>query len=560
MASNGYNFVSDLLKPIITMKKIILSLMLLASGVCMYAAEPRTEISTSDATATVTGGKIAGYTENGINIYKGIPYAKAERFKAPVAADAWQGVRSCRNYGPTCPQAVRQGWQNDEIAFAFNWDDGYPGEDCLRANVWTPAKSADGRKRPVMVWLHGGGFSAGSGQELPGYDGANLASKGDVVVVTINHRLNVLGFLDLSDFGKEYASSGNAGLLDLVAALEWVRDNAEAFGGDPANVTIFGQSGGGGKVSTLCATPAAKGLFHKAIVQSGSTLSTMTSDMSRRIGRETVRQLGLENDIHKIATVPYEQLLAAGTAAVAEVRKQAEAEGGTGGAFIFGWAPTVDGTILPRQPFADGAPAQSLDIPMLIGSTRCEFSATTYVPMLRNADMNMARMFMEQRYGKEAAEKIIPAFAKAYPGYQPKDLIDFDITFRPTAIRQADIKAEQKGAPVYMYLFTWESPVLDGILRSTHCMEIPFVFNNSKIHASMTGGGAEADVLADRMSDAWLAFARTGNPNTPSLPEWPAYTADKRATMFFDNECSVHNGHDRELLDIVSEVAKPKSF
>ena len=542
------------------MKKQILSLFILAAAMWAGAAEPRSEISTSDAHATVKQGEIAGYSENGIYIYKGIPYAKAERFMPPKAADAWQGVRSCRNYGPTCPQDKRQGWQNDEIALAFNWDDGYPGEDCLRANVWTPAKTADGKKRPVMVWLHGGGFAAGSGQELPGYDGANLARKGDVVVVTLNHRLNVLGFLDLSDFGPGYASSGNAGLLDLVAALEWVRDNAEAFGGDPSNVTIFGQSGGGGKVSTLCATPAAKGLFHKAIVQSGSILSTMTSEQSRRIGREVVKQLGLENDVKKLSTIPYEQLLAAGSAAVATVRKQLESEGGIGGAFIFGWAPTVDGAVLPRQPFADGAPAQSRDIPMLIGSTRCEFSPTTYVPMLRNADMAMAKNFMAQRYGQEGADKIISVFGKAYPDYQPKDLIDFDISFRPSAVRQADIKSGQGGAPVYMYLFTWESPVLDGSLRSTHCMEIPFVFNNAKIHASMTGGGAEADALADRMSDAWLSFARTGNPNASSLPEWPAYTADKRATMFFDNKCSVEYGHDRELLDTAAKYSKPKSF
>lgn len=344
------------------MRKTFLSLFVLTAALCAGAAEPRSEISTADARATVKQGEIAGYSENGIYIYKGIPYAKAERFMPPKGADAWEGVRSCRNYGPTCPQDKRQGWQNDEIAFAFNWDDGYPGEDCLRANVWTPARTADGKKRPVMLWLHGGGFAAGSGQELPGYDGANLARKGDMVVVTINHRLNVLGFLDLSDFGEEYASSGNAGLLDLVAALEWVRDNAEAFGGDPSNVTIFGQSGGGGKVSTLCATPAAKGLFHKAIVQSGSILSTMTAEQSRRIGREVVRQLGLENDVKKLSTIPYEQLLAAGNVAVATVRKQLEAEGGVGGAFIFGWAPTVDGSVLPRQPFADGAPVQSRGI------------------------------------------------------------------------------------------------------------------------------------------------------------------------------------------------------
>lgn len=541
------------------MRRILLCVLAVA-GFMTASAAGDPEISTSDAVATVTQGRIAGYTDNGVNIYKGIPYAKAERFKAPVKADPWPGVRSCRQYGPTAPQAERQGWQNDEIAFAFNWDDGYAGEDCLRANVWTPAKSADGHKRPVMVWLHGGGFAAGSGQEIPGYDGANLARKGDVVVVTLNHRLNVLGFLDLSEFGPEYAESGNAGLLDLVAALEWVRDNAEAFGGDPDNVTIFGQSGGGGKVSVLCATPAAKGLFHKAIVQSGSTLGTMTAEMSRRIGRETARRLGVENDISKIADVPYKELLAAGTAAVAAVRTQAEAQGGTGGAFIFGWAPTVEGKVLPCQPFAEGAPEQSRDIPMIIGTTRCEFSPTTYVPMLRDADMNVARGFIGNRYGQDNADRIIAAYGKAYPGYQPRDLIDFDTTFRPNAVRQGDIKAGQGGAPVYMYLFNWESPVLGGILRSTHCMEIPFVFDNAGVHASMTGGGAEARALADRMSDAWLAFARTGNPNTPSLPEWPAYTAAGRATMFFDNECQVRYGHDRELLDVVTGIASPRSF
>lgn len=541
------------------MKKFIVSAMLMSMALCATAAEPRSEISTATAVATITQGNIAGYTENGINIFKGIPYAKAERFMAPQPADSWEGTRSCRTYGPTCPQDVRQGWGNDPIAFAFNWDDGFPGEDCLRANVWTPANGADGGKRPVMVWLHGGGYSAGSGQELPGYDGANLARKGDVVVVTLNHRLNVLGFLDLSDFGAEYAESGNAGLLDLVAALRWVHDNAEAFGGNPDNVTIFGQSGGGGKVSTLCATPAACGLFHKAIVQSGSALSTITREQSSRIGRAVVKELGLENDVKKLSTLPYSELLSAANRALAKVRAEVEAEGGTGNAFIFGWAPTVDGIILPRQPFSEGAPEQSRNIPMLIGTTKCEFSPTTYVPMLRGADMATARSFVERQYGKNTDE-FIKNYNKAYPGCQPKDYIDFDTRFRPIAVKQGDIKSAQKGAPVYMYMFTWESPVLDGMLRSTHCMEIPFVFNNAKIHASMTGGGPQAETLADRMSDAWLAFARSGNPNTPSLPEWPEYDAKTRATMFFDNECSIRNGHDRELLDFVDKVQTHKSF
>lgn len=244
--------------------------------------EPCDEITASSniAITSTQYGKVAGYLENNIFTFKGIPYAKAERFMPPVAPDQWDGIRSSRAYGPTCPQTERMGWQSDEQAFAFNWDDGFPGEDCLRVNIWTQGLK-DGKKRPVMVWLHGGGYAAGSGQELPSYDGAALSKKGDVVVVTLNHRLNVLGFLDLSAYGGKYAQSVNVGLLDLVAALRWVNENIENFGGDPSNVTIFGQSGGGGKVSTLLATPSAKGLFQKAIVQSGSMQRTMESKYSQ---------------------------------------------------------------------------------------------------------------------------------------------------------------------------------------------------------------------------------------------------------------------------------------
>ena len=286
------------------------------------------EITASSATAIAEteSGKVAGYVENGIYIYKGIPYAKAERFMPPVAADKWEGVRSSRAYGPTCPQGKRMGWYSDEQAFAFNWDDGYPDENCLRVNIWTPGLK-DGKKRPVMVWLHGGGYSAGSGQELPSYDGTNLAKKGDAVVVTLNHRLNVLGFLDLSAYGDKYAKSGNAGLLDLVAALQWVNKNIESFGGDARNVTIFGQSGGGGKVSTLLATPSARGLFHKAIVQSGSMLRTMEQKYSRRIGSAVMEELGLKaSQRDELCKMPYDKVLAAGDKAIAKVRAEAEKE------------------------------------------------------------------------------------------------------------------------------------------------------------------------------------------------------------------------------------------
>lgn len=504
--------------------------------------------SSETAIAETESGKVGGYLQNGIYIYKGVPYAKAERFMPPQPVDKWEGVRSSRMFGPTCPQAVRAGWQSDEHAFAFHWDDGFPGEDCLRVNIWTPGV-ADGKKRPVMVWLHGGGYAAGSGQELPSYDGFNLAKKGDVVVVSLNHRLNVLGFLDLSAYGDKYAKSGNAGLLDLVAALRWINKNIASFGGDAQNVTIFGQSGGGGKVSTLLATPTAKGLFHKAIVQSGSMLRTMDQKYSRRIGNAVMQELGLKaSQIDEIQKVPYDKLLAAGEKAVAKIRTEADREGSS--SFIFGWAPTVDGDVLPVQPFDPQAPAQSKDVPMMIGTTLHEFTLSTYVPAFRMITKEKAVEYLQKKYGNRT-DDFIAAFEKAYPGYQPKDLVDVDFTFRPSAVEQAKLKVSQQGAPVYMYMFAWESPVLNGMFRSTHCMEIPFVFNNAVLHASMTGGGAEAQTLAEKMSSAWLNFARTGNPNTEALPQWNPYTIEEGATMIFNNTCEIKYKHDKDLLEVV---------
>ena len=537
-----------------------LAIVLLSSVGCCQATKNRdggckartAELQTSaEATlAQTTCGSVAGYIDNGIFTYKGIPYAKAERFMPPVPADKWEGVRSCRAYGPTCPQGKRMGWYSDEQAFSFNWNDGFPDEDCLRVNIWTPGIN-DGKKRPVMVWLHGGGYSAGSGQELPSYDGRNLAEKGDVVVVTLNHRLNVLGFLDLSAYGEKYAHSGNSGLLDLVAALEWVQENIANFGGDASNVTIFGQSGGGGKVSTLLATPAAKGKFHKAIVQSGAMLRTMDSRWSRRIGAAVVEELGITPcRIDEISKVPFEDLLAAGEKVIARLKPEAEKQGFA--SFIFGWAPTVDGSVLPRQPFSPDAPEQSKDVPMMIGTTIHEFSLSTYVPQLRTIDKSAAIEYLKTKYG-EKTEEFLRLFEKTYPDYQPKDLIDTDFTFRPSAIEQAVIKARQGGAPVYTYMFAWESPVLDGILRSTHCMEIPFVFNNADIHASMTGGGKDALELADRMSQAWINFARTGDPNTEDLPQWPVYNCSEGAAMIFNDDCEVRYNHDKELINFIRQ-------
>ena len=438
------------------------------------------ETSTKATTVSTVSGPVAGYIDDGVYIYKGIPYAKAERLQPAVDPEPWKDVRSSRAYGPTCPQDKRMGWYSDAQAFTMHWDDGFPDEDCLRVNVWT-AGINDGTKRPVMVWLHGGGFRAGSGQELISYNGTNLARDHGVVVVSLNHRLNVLGFLDLSAYGAKYAHSGNLGMLDIVKALEWVRDNIANFGGDPTNVTIFGQSGGGGKVCTLMAMPSAKSLFNKAIVQSGSITNLITPYYSRRIGAAVVKALGLTpSKIDDIAKVPYQDLLAAYNDAIKAVVAEAREDGALPGNFLeallYGQEPVVDGDVLPFQPSSAEAMAMSKDIPVIIGTTYHEFTRDQEDPI-----------------------------------------------FKPLAIAQAAARTDAGCAPAYLYQFTWESPVLDGALGSTHCMELPFVFDNVMLHRTLTGGGEDAVQLGHRMSRLWTNFAKTGKPQADGMPEWTPY-------------------------------------
>ena len=447
------------------------------------------ETSAAASTVQTKSGPVAGYVDDGVFIYKGIPYAKAERFMQAEDPDPWTEVRASRAYGPTCPQGARTGWYDDNQAFAMHWDDGFPDEDCLRVNVWT-AGIKDGAKRPVMVWLHGGGFSAGSGQELISYDGTNLARDHGVVVVSLNHRLNTLGFLDLSAFGGKYEHTGNLGMMDIVKALEWVRDNISAFGGDPSNVTIFGQSGGGGKVSTLMAMPSAKGLFHKAIVQSGSITNLMDPKYSRRIGAATVEALGINpSSIDDIASVPYHDLLSAYEKAVEKVRNEATADGAMPenilDMLVFGALPVVDGEVIPAAPSSQEALALSKDIPVIIGTVYNEFTPDQEDPI-----------------------------------------------FRPLAVKQAADRSAAGCAPVYMYLFKWSSPVLDGVFGSTHCLEIPFVFDNVLLHRTFTGGGEDAVELGHRMSRVWTCFAKTGVPSADGMPEWEPYPRN----MVFDIE------------------------
>ena len=456
-----------------------------------------TMIAASDHNAVVdtTAGKVRGFTRNGIQTFKGIPYAATTegrgRFLAPAKPQPWTGIRSSMWYGPTCPQAPRTGWHSDENAFLFQWDDGQPGEDCLRVNLWTPAVNDNG-KRPVMVWLHGGGWAAGSGQEQPAYNGENLSRRGNVVVVSLNHRLNILGYMNLAGYGLKYLSSMNAGVLDLVAALEWVRDNIANFGGDPGNVLIFGQSGGGGKVSTLMSMPMAKGLFHKAVVESGSTLKLGDLAMAERLAAAVVDELGLtKSTIDKIQITPYAQLLDAQAAALKKLQPNPPATGiGMPSARLaprYGFGPSVDGKIVTRHPFVPDAPPVSADVPMIIGTVQNEMSPSMADPALESMSEEDMRKRAADRYGDKAG-MVADAYRKAYPNVKPVELLSRMFSVRTNAVTQADRKAALKAAPAYVYQFNWQTPLLDGRPRAFHCAEIPFVLYNTDVSAFATGG------------------------------------------------------------------------
>jgi para-nitrobenzyl esterase len=478
-------------------------------------------------------GKVRGTVSDGISVFKGIPYgastAGGNRFRKPQPPKAWSGVRDSLAYPNMAPQppAPIRG------LFASWTDPTTVDEDCLGLNVWTPGVG-DGGKRPVMVWFHGGDFSSLSGSRSV-FDGTRLSKRGDVVLVTVNHRLNAFGFLYLGQLLPELADSANAGMLDLVAALEWVRDNIAAFGGDPANVTIFGQSGGGGKVATMMAMPSAKGLFHRAIIQSGTYarnahLEAMSADTATKHAQTLLSALDLKPaDARKLLELPMQTLIAA-TVKTAQGKERTV------------WRPVADGKNLPAGPSFPSAPEVSADVPLMIGSTATEMSMLmgTPRPELFDLDEDGMRQQLSRWFGADKMDEVVAAFRKKSPNATPGRLY-FDIStavvFRRGAWRHADMKAAQGKAQVWLYEIDWVTPVDGGKWGSPHSMEHPFVFDNVALSASMVGASqTEPQKLADQISPTWIAFARTGNPNNPAIPHWPAYTVPERATMVFDTQ------------------------
>jgi len=535
--------------------KTTLFLSLVVIGMSSLLAQTEVVTGADVAVTDTESGKVRGFIQNGIYTYKGIPYATAERFMPAKKVEPWEGVRSSTMYGPVAPLMTPTTQVQDEPEFVFDHDWGYTSEDCLRLNIWTPSID-DNKKRPVLFWMHGGGFTAGSSQELPSYDGENLSNKGDVVVVSINHRLNILGFLDLSAYDEKYKHTPNNSMLDIVAALDWVKANISNFGGDPNNITIFGQSGGGAKANTLMAMPRAKGLFHKTINQSGSFRGSLSKkETTRAIAAEVLNQLSLSEDqVYSLQNIPFDKLSAAGTTALQKVAEQMNAKGIVPVGLSLNWGPSMDGNVLPYDLMSDEAFELSKDIPLMLGTTKNEFTPFMNGRFFQASEEEVMAHIKETY--KDRADDYVAAVKKAYPNdTRPSDLLDIDATFRPGAVFQANKKSQlEDAAPVYMFMFTWQSPVFDGKYKALHCMELPFVFDNIERARQMTGGGQEAHVLADKMSSAWINFAKKGNPNHNGLPQWPEYNPENTSTMFFDNTCEVKPQHDKEFLALMADM------
>lgn len=490
-----------------------------------------------------TSGKLKGYFYDGQYIFKGIPYADADRFQMP-APSRWEGVKDATSYGFVCP-LMAQDTPSAELLVPHRY---WPmDEHCQNLNIWTQSLETDANK-PVIVWLHGGGYFAGSSIEQVAYDGANMCREGDVVVVSVNHRLNILGYLDLSPFGEKYRNSGNAGHADMVAALQWVHENIALFGGDPENVTIFGQSGGGMKVADLMQTPAADGLFHRALIMSGVADEGMMPSCEgdgKQIVEAMLAELGLTaGEVEKLETLAYPELVRV----YSKVMPAVAAAGG-----YVGGVPQVNDWFL-GNPLQHGLREQAYDIPLMVGSVFGEFFAFAPSPFDKTAlTQQEAAAIVGKVYG-EHTQEVLSAYAKTYPGKYPTDLLALDRVMRRPTKKLAAMHARGKKAGTYLYHFTLEFPMAQKI--AWHCSDIPFFFHNTdKVEICSIPDVTEK--LEAQVFGAFMSFARTGTPVQAELPEWPSVTEDSEPTMIFDRACQVREHYDDELLDLIDAVLPP---
>jgi len=519
------------------------------------ADAPILQVGDNIAVAETTSGKVRGYILRDIHYFLGVPYGAdtsgPNRFMPPQKPKPWTDIRPALWWGNTAPQNMDNRYANQYASFRDHWNYDDVSEDCLRLNVFTPALK-DGRKRPVMFWIHGGGYSNGNAIEQDGYNGENLARSGDVVFVSINHRLGPLGYCNLAGVGGEkYAASGNVGQLDLVAALEWVRDNIANFGGDPANVTIMGQSGGGAKVCVLSAMPSAKGLFHRAVVLSGASVRAGDKAMAEKLGSYVLAEAGLTaNDLDKLQQMPWKQYLEVATKAQRKLAQELAAGGSAPGGLRAGFSPSVDGTILPQHPFAPQAAPTAASVPMIICSVENEQAPAWTDASLMNITLPEVAEKLKQRAGfgpglGDKAMDVVSAYAKAYPDKKPVEIWSLVSSNRAGVVTLADAKVKQP-APVFVTWFAWQPPLFDGRIGAFHCVDICFWLNNTDLMYTHSGGGARPRKLAEKMSKSLVQFMKTGDPNGPGLTPWSKYTSEKGETLVLDDVPAMKNDPDRE--------------
>jgi len=504
--------------------------------------EPGNCSTPRSAVARTHYGKVRGFVDGGVFTFKGISYgqttAGANRWLPARPPEPWTDEYPALVYGANCPQNLHN-WSSPEQTFIQDWDDGWQSEDMLRLNIWTPSLTG---KRPVMFYIHGGGYSFGSSYELPSHEGAQMARHHDVVQVSVNHRLNILGFFDVSEIGgSAYEDSANVGMTDLVAALRWVHDNIENFGGDPDRVMIYGQSGGGSKVTTLMGMPSAVGLFHRAAAQSGGGGNQPSREQQTELARLTMKDLGLApNDIESLQKMEWSKLVAAGNSAAAKINPRGPWMGPfAGGKPRAGWSPCVDGKEINMRSFFDAAPEISKNVPILIGSVTEEGNRMSSRPTEEEWYANLTKA-----YGDEKATAIIATLKKAYPQKKIQTLSYMcggasglnGLAMRNNVVKMARQKHELKAAPAYTYYFKWQTPILDGLPGAWHTADLQFCFDNTKRCEQGTGNTPEAQALAKKMAASWATFAATGNPSLPGL-KWEPTDPETNRAMIWDNEC-----------------------